>query len=264
MGKVGMKNNNNKVKSSNSFLVFSGFIVFFWLCGWIFIDIYIPDVIERGVFGDKFGAINTLFSGLALAGIISTLLVQKETLKLQNEEFDAMLKAQRIQSFENSLFNMLSLQQNIVENLSLAKFKSSPYKGRDVFKPLYNNAILGNGKYIGVKDAIKTEGNYFFAEIPEITCLDHYFRHLYRIFKFIHNNDFLDKKGKYNYTSIVRSQLSDYELIILFYNCLSENGYEKFKPLVETYAIFKNIRRDLLAIPNDTSPYSDGAYRFVE
>ena len=75
---------------------------------------------------------------------------------------------------------------------------------------------------------------------------------------------FLEKKEKYNYTSIVRSQLSDYELIILFYNCLSENGCEKFKPLVETYAIFKNIRRDLLAIPNDTSPYSDGAYSFVE
>ena len=45
---------------------------------------------------------------------------------------------------------------------------------------------------------------------------------------------------KYIYTSIVRSQLSDYELLWIFYNCLSLKG-AKFKPLIEKYSLLKNL-----------------------
>lgn len=39
-----------------------------------------------GTFGDMFSAINALFSGLAFAGIIFTILLQREELKFQREE----------------------------------------------------------------------------------------------------------------------------------------------------------------------------------
>jgi hypothetical protein len=42
---------------------------------------------EKGTFGDSFGALNTLFSGLAFAGVIFTILIQKEDLKNQKNEF---------------------------------------------------------------------------------------------------------------------------------------------------------------------------------
>lgn len=38
---------------------------------------------ERGTFGDMFGAVNTCFSGLALAGIIYAMILQREELALQ-------------------------------------------------------------------------------------------------------------------------------------------------------------------------------------
>lgn len=41
---------------------------------------------ERGTFGDSFGAINSLFSGLAFAGIIYTIILQKNELQLQRQE----------------------------------------------------------------------------------------------------------------------------------------------------------------------------------
>jgi len=44
----------------------------------------------------------------------------------------------------------------------------------------------------------------------------------------------------------VRAQLSSYEQVILFYNCLHQNGVKKFKPLIEKYAVFKNIDENLL------------------
>lgn len=40
----------------------------------------------RGQFGDMFGAVNALFSGLAFAGLIYTVLLQREELSLQREE----------------------------------------------------------------------------------------------------------------------------------------------------------------------------------
>jgi hypothetical protein len=39
-----------------------------------------------GTFGDSFGAINALFSGLAFAGIIYTIMLQKKELALQRKE----------------------------------------------------------------------------------------------------------------------------------------------------------------------------------
>lgn len=41
---------------------------------------------ERGTFGDMFGAINSLFSGLAFAGVIYAIFLQRKELELQREE----------------------------------------------------------------------------------------------------------------------------------------------------------------------------------
>ena len=61
---------------------------------------------------------------------------------------------------------------------------------------------------------------------------------------------------RYKYTSIVRAQLSRYELIWIFYNCLSGNGITKFKRLVENYSLLKNIRIELLATSEDRELYN--------
>ena len=39
---------------------------------------------------------------------------------------------------------------------------------------------------------------------------------------------------------MVRAQLSKYELLLLYYNCLSDVG-EKFRPLVERYDLLKMV-----------------------
>ena len=50
------------------------------------------------------------------------------------------------------------------------------------------------------------------------------------------------------------------ELIWLYYNCLSEYGNEYFKPLIERYALLKNIRKDLLIEDDSIGSYSKSAY----
>lgn len=89
--------------------------------------------------------------------------------------------------------------------------------------------------------------------------LGHYYRNLYRIFKIIDEANFsknkvYDEKLKYEYSSIVRSQLSDYEIYFLFYNGLSEYGFSKFKKLIEKFSLLK-------IIPIDNEEYEFYRYK---
>ena len=49
---------------------------------------------ERGLFGDSFGALTSLFSGLAFVGMICALVLQTKELSLQREELILSRKAQ--------------------------------------------------------------------------------------------------------------------------------------------------------------------------
>lgn len=91
----------------------------------------------------------------------------------------------------------------------------------------------------------------------EKSDLSHYFRTIYHIYKFIDNSEIKNKK---QYASIARTQLSSYEQILLFYNCLHDNGKEKFKPYIEKYAVFKNIDESLIINEDHFGEYNKSAY----
>ena len=67
-------------------------VIAMWGVSWWGINKFIDEPTNQGTFGDMFGAVNALFSGLAFAGLIVTLLYQKEELKLQREEYEQKLK----------------------------------------------------------------------------------------------------------------------------------------------------------------------------
>ena len=208
---------------------------------------------------------------------------QVKEFKLQTEElsetrkiYEEQNKTMKRQRFENTFFNMLSLQQEIVANLSVeskevkrGEVVIKNYKGREVFEKIYegiNVYVLYEEITIGIKENVYNKIENYNEYRWLISRFDHYFRHLYHIFKYIDETDLIDEKERYDYASIVRSQLSDYELVMLFYNCLAQkdNGAEenKFKPLIETYAIFNNLREDLLAKKDHYKLYNDGAYNY--
>ena len=279
-------NKHNRLVMAAMFLL----VVMLWFSSWLIITHYIKDPTNQGTFGDTFGAVNALFSGLAFAGLIATLLYQKEELKLQREElqqtreelkgqreeFEEQNKTLKRQRFENTFFNMLSLQQEITNNLFFQYEKeidcnttqSYICRGREVFEEIYTHATVEYKGYIfpknsGIKSILRGGGYNAYTEISETNRFDHYFRHLYRIFKYVDTTDLINDNERYEYACIVRSQLSDYELIMLFFNGLSDNGKEKFKPLIEKYAILKNMRPDLLPSKGDEMTfYQNGAYKY--
>ena len=279
------KHNNEETKSRLWIWIIISIIgvIVLWGLSWILIDKYIDSSTDQGTFGDMFGAVNALFSGLAFAGLIATLLYQREELKLQRKElneqkleFREQNKTLKRQRFENTFFNMLSLQQEIVANISFDEVKTifdfnaqtqdvqrTSYNGRSLFREMYLNLKVSIDKkqfYQGVKGAIQANNYSAYSYISATTRFDHYFRHLYRIFKYVDTSDLIPNNERYEYACIVRSQLSDYELVMLFYNCLTSNGRAKFKPLIEKYVIFNNLREELLANAEHKKLYAETAY----
>ena len=283
-----MANNNKETKSNYRTIAIcvSIITIIIWALSFLLFTTN-WDKEERGTFGDMFGAVNALFSGLAFAGLIVTLIMQHEELGLQRkelaqtndelaaqrEEFVAQTKTMKIQRFENTLFNMLSLQQGIVNSLDyIPQDDADPNpesRGKYVFDVFYNKKITkfqyGNEQQImGIKGLIQAENDIqAYRRVSEISIFDSYFRHLYRIFKYIDESQLIDDTERYSYSCIVRAQLSDYELLLLFYNALTidDNGAFKFKHLIEKYAIFNNIRESMLARQHeDYILYHGGAY----
>ena len=64
--------------------------------------------------------------------------------------------------------------------------------------------------------------------------LGHYYRHLYNMVNYVDNSDFSSQhKNKEKYVKLIRSQLSDYEEILLYYDSLSLLGMDWNAPLGE-------------------------------
>ena len=254
--------------------------------------IFLPfDKEQRGTFGDQFGAVNALFSGLAFAGLIYTIILQRHDLKLQRRdllyqrreleltrkemedqtaEFEKQNETLKIQRFENTFFNMLSQFQEVVNSLSISaqiNGENVDLSGREAFQTLFEGAIIypnddrDRQAFWGMRGAIEALGLEGYSHSDEPTQFDHYFRLLYRFLKFVKNTSLITKfEDEYEYTAMLRAVLSRYELVWLFYNGLT-NGEEKLKPLIERYAMLKNLRDDLLVDGVDVGSYAESAYR---
>jgi hypothetical protein len=129
---------------------------------------------HRAQIGDSFGSLNALFSALALAGVVITIILQSRELGLQRDElketrkeFQIQNETLKIQRFENTFFSLLNLHHQIVTGIdhertvqmrnpmNSSQFQSmgkkeldsnltnSIIKGRDVFKYSFTKLKTG-------------------------------------------------------------------------------------------------------------------------
>lgn len=251
------------MKTRTIILLFTGVLLVWALTFLLYIPY--PDGRDRGTFGEMFGAVNALFTGLAFAGLIITLYIEHREYKEQNT-------TSKILRFENTLFNLLSIQLNITNNLYYSDGYNHHNEGENPFDFVYNKAIMfkenpQNMNIRGINGYIKSNDKISaYINAPGIEIFDHYFRHLYRIFKYIDESPLIKDQDRYNYTCIVRAQLSESELLMLFYNALNvkDDGEYKFKNLIEKYALFNNIRKEKLARQDDAAQYDTSAYTYQE
>lgn len=81
-----------------------------------------------------------------------------------------------------------------------------------------------------------------------ISSLDHYYRHLFQIVKYIdeYPSEVLSESEKYNYVKTLRAQLSNYEQLLLYYSAISSFGKSWIKNKYLTkYKLIKNMPLNL-------------------
>lgn len=248
------------------------FVFTAWSATWYFLQ----GNVNRGTFGDMFGTVNALFSGLAFGGVIYAILLQRKELILQRRELELtrgelrgqkeQMQAQNVtlkkQNFESTFFQLLRLHNDITNNIDLVDANNKITKGRDCFRVFYERFrkmwCKGKPEHQGGTENERINNTYLAFYQSHQSEFGHYFRSLYNIIKLIDNSELADKRL---YTNLVRAQLSSFELTLLFYNALSNMGNEKFKPLIEKYSLLKTLpKNELLNSPDHIPFYSSEAY----
>lgn len=230
------------------------------------------DFTETGQIGDTIGGImGPVVAMIAAYLTFIAFWVQKQANEAQRQDI-------KVERFNSNFYNLLNIHEQITSSLEYdtyeilnAKTEHVTYRGREIFRYTYVRVQEYDEslKYIGdgMRGRIKNRGldSYAASKLP--TYFDHYFRNMYRIVKFVEETDVFDNlpqeeidKKKYEYVAILRSTLSRYELVWLFYNTVSEYGRAKFKPLVEKYALLNNIRVELLVNPEDVRQFNAKAF----
>jgi len=251
--------------------------------------------------GDFFGGVlNPIFSFSSIVLLLLALLqnhkalsqnedalrLNNEELKLTRDELNSSSQAlqrqaiiQDKQSFEGTFFSLLSIHQDLVNSIDLIKKENGvATTGKDCFKVFYNRlekvAQREADSYYSARTMLnkskekKSEMPYdklfinkaykkFYDENE--SEIGHYFRNLYNIVKYVDESSILNK---HLYTNILRAQLSTYEILLLLYNCTSDLGYLKFRPLVEKYGLLKGVsERHLFDVEKDKSFYDSIAFK---
>jgi hypothetical protein len=160
-------------------------IVLLWGLSAVFISLIYGNS-DRGTFGDMFGAINALFSGLALFGIIISILIQQNELNLQRQE----LADTRKEFVTNRVTTILFKQLDYL-NSSIDKQLFYPYAPYDFGKPkdindfvAYLQELRDSDRILGVRVLIEKNSNTIASLSTKIVSV------LNNFSDFLNSNDF--------------------------------------------------------------------------
>ncbi|MDM5277160.1 hypothetical protein QUF95_07190 [Paenibacillus silvae] len=225
-------------------------IILMWGASWYFIPkLYDAQSLEAGTFGDMFGAVNALFSGLAFAGLIYTITVQRQELSLQREAIRMQteeLKLQRLETARSadqfeSQSKLLNLQivMTIVNDLIKSKNKR-----------LGNIKLRINGiDEIGVRAItvlVKRNMSLNRPILEDDPVLHSYCRSFIYILQFINDSD-LELDQKKVVSKLVDMDTGDSEIYILFTAFANDQHLFDLLNKYDFLDRYNNIKMNLLA-----------------
>ena len=163
----------------------------------------------------------------------------------QNKTFD-------MQRFENTFFQLLNFQNEIIQEFDLGK----GIKGRNCFKEIYANfrtsCTTGQSNRSTITMDMATKSYMHFYDLYE-SLLGHYFRNLFQVVIFV---DASSIENKTRYIDFLKSQLCKEEILLLFYYGICENRRETIYPLIVKYNLVVNINSEFLINTKHANAYS--------
>lgn len=256
------KEPNGRVKLSGPEVLFQALLAGVFVVGLVlvfFIFSYAlanTDRAERwGPIGDFIGGtLNPLLTFLTFVGVLVSIFLQRMELSLSRAELkrsaDALekqIESIEAQNFETTFTQLLQSLNSLTDSIDLRNPNTDAVtSGKDCFRVFYTRL---NKKYrSNLKKAVKNHSNLetlrlsyqnFWKENHQE--LGHYFRFLYNVYRFL---DSSSAAQDYHF-KLLRAQLSDHELLLIFYNCHSKAG-RNFVDMATKYEIFDNMPTVLL------------------
>jgi hypothetical protein len=133
-----------------------------WLGSIFMFQYYYPDLQDRSLFGGSFNAISSLFSGLAFAGVIYAILLQRKELQLQRKELRETRKvlAKTAIAQEESARQFASQSANLKMSAKLNALNTLV----NYYIEIENSSLVGGGTRL---DATREKKGYI-LQIKEI------------------------------------------------------------------------------------------------
>lgn len=224
-------------------------------------------------FGDFIaGAAGVVLTSLSFLALLYTIHIQSNELGLSRQELtltrqemalnrgevaksaDALseqAKAVALQNFERTLFESLGFLSGMVEQFEYkSPAEDHARRGVQSFFSMYHR--LGHHT-VNLGGLPVEDGDELGASQQLNQTLDQlslmlapYFRTLYNIYRFLDESPYADVVY---YNRIIRAQIPDHGMAVLFYNSLTARG-RKFQRYMVKFSILDNMPRDLLFNPH--------------
>jgi hypothetical protein len=247
-------------------------VVLLWLCLGVLPGLLGGD--KAAQFGDAFGGVNALFSGLAFLGVIAAIVLQRDELAMQRTELELQrrelelnraemtasreeLAGQRLQlesqdrtarqhGFESTFFQLLRFHHELAAQI--ADETKPTIQGRQCFR-LWENILRERLSRAPEPHKVASEiFNDVFSNRGDSAHV--YLRNLYQLAKLVAQQA---PSNPETYASLLRAQLSGSELTLVAFYSVAPDG-ERVKALVQRFALLERmpqpgVFRDLLGPP---------------
>ncbi|UWQ95686.1 putative phage abortive infection protein [Rhodobacteraceae bacterium M385] len=210
--------------------------------------------VRFGPWGDFVaGVLNPILTFFTFIGVLYTISLQATELGLSRQELSRSAEALEKQSdgldaqrFDAAFFGLVSTYENILSSIDLRNTSSGfVTSGRDCFNTFYTKLSRTYKKHQAKNsswsDEYTLEFSYKSFWRDQQLELGHYFRFLFNFMRFVDESPHCQS----HHRKILRSLLSNQELLIIFYNCISDEG-RNFTIYAKRFELFDNLPTERL------------------
>ena len=234
-----------------------------WLPGWLtsFHSDYC-DIAKRGAYGDTYGPVNALFTGLAFVVLIGTIVAQmielglqrkelrdtREELRGQREQLEAQSETLQLQRFENTFFELQRVHIDIVSGIEFQRhiIEVATSLQRILVQRFGHKFGIGGPELLSnLSQAQQDSGSSKADFVQELLdkalagdlkvkrCM----RQLFHLIGFVDETEVANRE---RYVSFIEAQLNPEAIVAILYSGLTAYG-EEYKSLIEKYGLLESL-----------------------
>lgn len=180
------------------------------------------------------------FIGGAVGTLVSIVLLYY-TLKLQRKDSEKNVLVYKQQQLNDLFFHLLKQYDDILKSFNTKTSEGEEVQGREGLHyklvEMYKQFVENKKDRINRKQAVTSFLN-FYSSTRDFSPI--YFRSLFRTFKLLDTSDENIRIYSLQLMKMLRAQLSDAELALLRYNCMTKQG-QKFVPIINKFNLLKHL-----------------------